>query len=155
MKKLVALTLALMLALSVVCFASAEDKPYAGKKLCDPEKCHVCSKVCPTHALDGERGADWHAGDIRCKVGNLDVNACSAACFGFRREVNPMCMNPVSEHPSDEELAEALKRQFAAPGFQTLDHLPMYHCERCLIYCPVGNYERDFRATGLSREAGR
>ena len=63
-----------------------------------------------------------------------------------------MCASPISEHPTEEELAQARKKQFAAPGFQTLDHLPMYHCERCLIYCPVGNFERDFRATGLSRE---
>ena len=128
------------------------DKPYAGKKLCEPEKCSVCSRVCPTHALDGEMGVEWHAGEVNCKVGKLDVNGCAAACFGFRRETNPMCASPISEHPSEEELAQALKKQFAAPGFQTLDHLPMYHCERCLIYCPVGNFERDFRATGLSKE---
>lgn len=128
------------------------DKPYAGKKLCEPEKCGVCSRVCPTHSLDGETGVEWAAGEVKCRVGKLDVNGCAAACFGFRRETNPMCFSPISEHPDDEELAGALKRQFAAPGFQTLDHLPMYHCERCLIYCPVGNWEEQFRKTGLSRE---
>ena len=52
---------------------------------------------------------------------------------------------------TQEELAEALKRQFAAPGFQTLDHLPMYHCERCLIYCPVGHWKERFADTHLTR----
>lgn len=128
------------------------DKPYSGEKLCDPEKCGaVCVQVCPVHALESE-GIEWKTGEAKIKVGKLDVNGCAAACFGFRRETNPMCTSPISEHPSEEELAQALKKQFAAPGFQTLDHLPMYHCERCLIYCPVGNFERDFRATGLSRE---
>ena len=98
---------------------------------------------------------EWKAGETRCTVGKLDVNSCAAACFGFRRETNPMCMNPISEHPTEEELTEALKRQFAAPGFQTLDHLPMYHCERCLIYCPVGNWHEQFAETGLSKEWGR
>ncbi|MBR4703900.1 MAG: hypothetical protein IKO91_08650 [Oscillospiraceae bacterium] len=129
------------------------DRPYAGEKLCDPEKCSVCSKVCPTHALDASAGVEWRVGETKCRVGRLDVNGCAAACFGFRRETNPMCTQPIGEHPSEKELAQALKRQFAAPGFQTLDHLPMYHCERCLIYCPVGNWNEQFRDTGLSKGA--
>ncbi len=128
------------------------DKPYAGEKLCDPEKCGVCARVCPVHALDAREGEDWQAGEVRCRVAKLDVNACAAACFGFRRETNPMTRNVVaSDHPTEEELAEALKKQFAAPGFQTLDHLPMYHCDRCLLYCPVGNWAEQFRETGLSK----
>ena len=126
------------------------DRPYAGKKLCDPAKCGVCARVCPTRALDASEGVEWRAGETAAAVGKLDVNACSAACFGFRKETNPMCMSPISEHPTEEELAEALKKQFAAPGFQTLDHLPMYHCDRCLVYCPVGNWAEKFRKTGLS-----
>ncbi len=129
------------------------DEPYAGEKLCDPEKCGVCARVCPTCALDPKEGTDWSAGETRTRVGKLDVNGCAAACFGFRREVNPMASVVVeSLHPGEEELAEALKKQFAAPGFQTLDHLPMYHCDRCLIYCPVGDWARKYRDTGLSRE---
>lgn len=130
------------------------DRPYAGRKLCDPEKCGVCARVCPTHALDAENGVEWSGGGVKARVGKLDVNGCAAACFGFRRETNPMCFSPISEHPDDTELAEALKRQFAAPGFQTLDHLPMYHCERCLIYCPVGDWDEKYRRTGLSRAEG-
>jgi len=130
------------------------DKPYAGEKLCDPKKCGVCARMCPTHALDGENGIEWSAGQTAYQVGKLDVNSCAAACFGFRRETNPMCFFPISEHPDDAELEGALNRQFAAPGFQTLDHLPMYHCERCLIYCPVGNWNEQFRETGLSKAEG-
>ena len=54
------------------------------------------------------------------------------------------------DSPTDEELAEALSRNFEKPGFQTLDHIPMFHCERCLIYCPVGNWKEKFADHGLS-----
>lgn len=127
------------------------DKPYAGKKLCDPEKCGVCAKMCPTHALDGETGVEWSAGEVKCRVGKLEVNSCAVACFGFSRAVNPMSRHTISDHPTDEELAEALRVQFQSPGFQTLDHLPMYHCDRCMVYCPVGNWAEQFRSTGLSK----
>ena len=128
------------------------DKPYAGKKLCDPKTCGVCAKACPVHALDPEEGVDWKAGEVSCKVGKLDVVKCSAACFGMRRETNRMTANLVEgDHPTEEALAAALAKQFTAPGFQTLDHLPMYHCDRCMLYCPVGNWDEQFRSTGLSR----
>lgn len=126
------------------------DKPYGGPRLCDPEKCHVCSAVCPAHALSKDRAVDWQVDGTHCSVAELDVNACSAACFGFRRDINPrsaaVCR---SERPSDEELAAALEQQFKSPGFQTLDHLPMYHCDKCLIYCPVGNWKQQFQDSGL------
>ena len=129
------------------------DKPYSGEKLCDPEKCGaVCVQVCPVHALESE-GIEWKTGEAKIKVGKLDVNGCAAACFGFKRELNRFASNVIeSEHPSDEELAAALDKQFESPGFQTLDHLPMYHCDRCLVYCPVGNWSEKFRKTGLSNK---
>ena len=130
------------------------DKPYSGKKLCDPEKCGaVCVQVCPVHALEAGEGIEWRSGEAKVKVGKLDVNGCAAACFGFKRELNRFASNAIeSEHPSDEELAAALEKQFESPGFQTLDHLPMYHCDRCLVYCPVGNWAEKFRKTGLSNK---
>ena len=130
------------------------DQPYSGERLCDPEKCGaVCVQVCPVHALEAGEGIEWRSGEAKVRVGKLDVNGCAAACFGFKRELNRFASNAIeSEHPSDEELAAALEKQFESPGFQTLDHLPMYHCDRCLVYCPVGNWAEKFRKTGLSNK---
>lgn len=129
------------------------DEPYSGERLCDPEKCGVCAEKCPVGALDPTESVEWTAGETRCRVGKLNVNGCSAACFGFLRETNPMgSVRVESFAPTDEELAGALEKQFAAPGFQTLDHLPMFHCDRCMIYCPVGDFEKKYRAAGLTRE---
>ena len=127
------------------------DEPYSGERLCDPSKCGVCARVCPVGALDAAEGEEKRVGELSCTVGKLDVNACSAACFGFRRETNPMSSVLVENaHPTDGELAAALEKQFAAPGFQTLDHLPMFHCDRCMIYCPVGDFTKKYRDTGLT-----
>jgi len=129
------------------------DQPYSGEKLCDPKTCGVCAKVCPHQALSADKGIEWTCGELTQTVGALDVNSCSAACFGFRRELNPMAASAIeSDHPTDEELAAALSKQFDSPGFQTLDHLPMYHCDKCLAYCPVGNWSAQFRDRGLTRE---
>ena len=128
------------------------DKPYAGERLCDPKACGVCARVCPTCALSAEQKESWHVGSLSYDVGKLDVNGCAVACFGFRKELNRMTSIVVeNDHPDDEELAEALEKQFAAPGFQTLDHVPMFHCDRCMIYCPVGNWNEQFRDRGLTK----
>lgn len=129
------------------------DAPYAGEKLCDPVKCGVCAAVCPVHALSPDEKTAWAVGETRCAVGALDVNACAAACFGFHKSLNARTAIETSEHPTDAELAAALEKQYDAPGFQTLDHVPTYHCDRCLLYCPVGNWNEQFRDRGLSKGA--
>ena len=129
------------------------DEPYAGDRLCDPKACGVCARVCPTHALSATEKESRCAGGCAYDVGKLDVNACAIACFGFRKELNPRTAIVVEdEHPSDEVLAAALQKQFDEPGFQTLDHVPMYHCDRCMIYCPVGNWNEQFLDRGLTKK---
>ena len=131
------------------------DAPYAGERLCDPTKCGVCAGACPVHALSAEEGTPWNVGETARTVGKLDVNACAAACFGFHKALNPRTgVTVASEHPSDAELAEALEKQYARPGYQTLDHVPTFHCDRCMVYCPVGNWNETFRDRGLSKGAG-
>ena len=132
------------------------DKPYSGEKLCDPGSCGICSRVCPTHALSSDEAVEWSVGDIKANVGKLNVNGCAVACFGFRKSINPRTVAEIeTDDPSDEELAAALQKQFDYPGMQTLDHLPMYHCDRCLIYCPVGNWKQQFADKGLTRMEGK
>lgn len=129
------------------------DSPYAGARLCDPASCGICARVCPTRALDGEKAETRCVAGKTYTVGALDVNACAVACFGFTRATNPRTAVTVdSPHPSEAELAAALEKQFERPGFQTLDHLPMYCCDKCMIYCPVGDWKAQFRDKKLTRE---
>ena len=128
------------------------DAPYAGEKLCDPKKCGVCARVCPVEALSAEKSEPWRVGETEYAVGALDVNGCAAACFGFQKSLNPRTGVTVpGKHPSDAELAEALEKQFAKPGYQSLDHVPTYHCDYCMAYCPVGNWNAQFRERGLTK----
>ena len=128
------------------------DSPYTGEKLCDPEKCGVCAKVCPVEALSATEAKEWNVGAHTGCVGALDVNACAAACFGFHKALNGRTGVVVStKHPSDAELAEALEKQYEKPGYQTLDHVPTFHCDRCMVYCPVGNWNEQFRDRSLTK----
>ncbi|MBR2520917.1 MAG: hypothetical protein IKE62_01880 [Oscillospiraceae bacterium] len=130
---------------------SEYDKPYSGDRLCRPEECGVCARACPNSSLDARESEQWGDGELTCRVGKLDVNGCAAACFGFLKSVNPAASVVVENpHPDDPQLEAALKKQFEAPGFQTLDHLPMFHCDRCMVYCPVGDWDVKYRQTGLS-----
>ena len=128
------------------------DKPYSGKKLCDPEKCHVCSGKCPVHALDAKEFTEVTVSGKTYKLGKLDVNGCGVACFGFRKALNPRTKVDVPEdHPSDEVLAKAIQFNYTHPAGQTLDHLSMSNCDWCLLYCPVGNWEKTFKDRGLTK----
>ena len=46
------------------------DSPYAGPKLCDPENCGICRKLCPTQAIR-EQTKTICAGDASCAVSDL------------------------------------------------------------------------------------
>jgi len=128
------------------------DSPYSGPRLCNPAGCRICSQVCPTHALSDTEADTWKAAGCEYQVGKRDINSCAVASFGFTRKTNLFAGILVeSEHPDDGELAAALERQYDMPGMQTLDHVPMYHCEKCLIYCPVGNWSETFRENGLTK----
>ena len=128
------------------------DKPYSGEKLCDPEKCHVCSDKCPVHALDPKEGVTVEVAGKTCTMGKLDVNGCGVACFGFRKALNPRSKVEVTEdHPSDETLAKAIDFNYKHPAGQTLDHLSMSNCDWCLLYCPVGNWKKTFKDRGLTK----
>ena len=128
------------------------DSPYSGKKLCDPEKCHVCSGKCPVHALDAEEFTEVTVAGKTYRLGKLDVNGCGVACFGFRKALNPRTKVEVAEdHPTDEALAKAIDFNYKHPAGQTLDHLSMSNCDWCLLYCPVGNWEKTFKDRGLTK----
>jgi len=132
------------------------DTPYAGPKLCDPEKCGICRECCPSEAIPAYAAENAESVEVagkkmeQCK---LDVNACTVMCMGMLKKVNPRGRDVVTTlHPSDEELGEAIKKLQKSPGMQMLDHLPSFYCDRCLSYCPVGNWEDKFRKKGLTKK---
>ena len=129
------------------------DAPYNGPKLCDPEKCHICSDACPSHSLDAAKGEDVEICGTTYKVGDINKYGCAASCFGFRKSLNPRTRGEVTvDNPDYDEYKKALLKHLEVPGIQTQDHVPMFHCDRCMIYCPIGNWEEKYRAKGLTKK---
>ena len=124
------------------------DEPYSGAKLCDPEKCGICSEVCPTKAIPSKScgaGKTVCIGSCTCEKADINVGACVVASLGMRREFSGRVPCPdlvMTDTPTDEELIEAFK---VKPLNQAaIDHYPKYLCERCLMFCPLGNWQKNF-----------
>ena len=132
------------------------DKPYSGPKICDPEKCGVCARVCPTHAVPtpGSEGAEetFTVADKSYTTGRVNFNACAVASMAFRQEFSWKPEVPdqiLGDDPSDEELKKAYAEKPLSSW--SLGHFPCYYCDKCRLYCPLGNWKERFRDTGLSR----
>lgn len=134
------------------------DKPYSGPKLCDPHKCGICTNICPMHAIPGEDGMidTYIVAGKECKTAHINNNACAVASMAFRKEFSvqgeteDLIMNNA---PDDSELSEAyLKKKFS---HTSLDHYPKHYCNRCVLYCPVGNWKENYADRGLTKFDGK
>ncbi len=132
------------------------DKPYSGPRLCDPEKCGVCVRLCPTHAIPapGGEGAQEHY-EVAGKdytTASIRSNACAVASMAFRQEFSWKPEVPdqiLCDDPSDEELKKAYAEKPLSSW--SLAHFPNYYCDLCRLYCPLGGWKERFGDTGLSR----
>ena len=131
------------------------DAPDDGPRLCDPETCHICSEVCPMHALP-EKGAGqsdrWEIAGREYEVSAHRVNACTVAALGMRNEFAGIRKRGdlvASDDPTDDEIAQAMANYEISNC--NLDHYPKCYCNRCQIYCPAGSWKEAFGDTGLSR----
>ncbi len=131
------------------------DEPYSGPKLCDPEKCGVCVRLCPTHAIPapgGEGAAEtFEIAGKTCTTGCVNSNACAVASMAFRKEFSWKPDVPdqiLNDDPSDEELKKAYAEKPLSSW--SLAHFPNYYCDLCRLYCPLGNWKERFGDTGLS-----
>lgn len=120
------------------------DKPREGESLCDPSKCTICRDVCPTHAISGNG-----------KLAEINCKGCGVACFGMRKELNPRTRAVIeSDNPSDEEYGKAIKDLQNGVGQQMLDHLAEFYCDKCLVYCPIGNWYDRYKKQNLTKFEG-
>lgn len=130
------------------------DKPDESSPLCDPEKCHICSEKCPMHALParGEApGRKIRIAGREYETAAHRVNACTVAALGLRNEFcgrNKTGDLVTGDDPTDEEIADAIRKKPISNV--DLDHYPKYYCNKCLLYCPLGNWKEIFGDTKLS-----
>ena len=144
-----------MLTAIVTTLELTPDKPYDGPQLCDPAKCGICAAVCPTKAIptpfSGCGKTVAVEGKEQC-VSDINANACTVAALGYRKEFHGRVPVPdliMKDDPTDEELREAFEKK-PLNGL-AIEHYPRYLCERCLMYCPVGNWKERFADTGFTK----
>ncbi len=113
------------------------DKPL-GIKLCEPEKCGICARKCPTKAIPEPGSGSREINANRCMVASCGLTS----KFGRRDVIK-------SDDPTDEELKAAIRRA----GKDFPDHLRKNNCDLCLAYCPVGGWEKAFGAFSKESEA--
>ena len=130
------------------------DPPYAEERLCDPARCGVCARVCPTHAIpapDSGCVKPVAVAGKRQEVAAINANACAVAELGYRREFSGRVPCPdliMEDAPDDATLKAAFEKKPITA--MSAEHYPRYLCDRCLVYCPVGNWKSRYFDTGLS-----
>ena len=127
------------------------DPMYDGPKLCDPEKCHICVDVCPTHAI-GAYGTDecrtCTLGDKTYTYGKVSFPRCQLPTQGLRKEYGGMDDYCDTNDPTSKDIAEAGKKKPLID--MGLQHTDTWHCGKCLSYCPAGNWAKHYLDRNLS-----
>ena len=130
------------------------DPMYDGPSLCNPEKCDICVKVCPTGAL---RTYGTHElehveiGDKTYEYTLVNFPKCRKALQAMTKDLDGSGDYLTVKEPTMEDLAAAEERMpIDTLGLQ---HICSWHCGRCLSYCPSGNWGDHFKKTGLSKGA--
>lgn len=125
------------------------DEPDTGPRLCDPDKCHICSRQCPVGALPEKstgKYQTWQIAGNSYEVADHNVNACTVAALGMRDEFSGIVKQGDlvdKTDPTDEDIAQAMAEYKISNS--NLDHYPKCFCNRCQIYCPIGNWNDHFR----------
>jgi len=136
---------------SVITRAEIEPDPmYSGRKLCDPQKCGICMKVCPTHAISATRFKSVTMGDREFKYSWVDFIACQVGTEGLTKKNLALKDVIVPENPTMQDLDEARSQMDPRQRREVIGGSPAYHCGKCLAYCPVG--PKDWRKTVSSRD---
>ena len=138
---------------------TAELKPdpmYNGPRLCDPSKCHICEKMCPSGAIPPYKEGQGRlvcSGGKEVAYGQTNWAKCRLMCHGTRAEFNESGEDIIPREitdPLDEEL-DGIAKYFAKNVRQNFhQHNPTWKCGNCLTYCPVGNWKERFHDTELS-----
>jgi len=127
------------------------DPMYDGPPLCNPEKCGICVKVCPTGALR-EFGthelADVEIGGKKFAYTLVSFPKCRKALQAMTKELGGRDDYLTEKEPTMEQLLTA--EQCMPVDTIGLQHITSWNCGRCQTYCPAGNWGERFKKTGLS-----
>ena len=128
---------------------------YGGDSLCDPVKCGICTKVCPTNALSTPDGIEPKKVDIggeHYEYCHIDWVKCLIAEHALTKRTGGKEDLIDPETASYAEMAAVTAAQpLSEAGLQ---HTESWHCGKCLSYCPAGDWAKRYGKKGLSKGAG-
>lgn len=131
------------------------DPMSRGPALCNPEKCGICTSVCPGRALSsyGEKEARHityrdEDGDRSFDVCHVNTTRCRIAIHGLMKRVGGATDLVTSLDASPGEVSAAVATIRDPYGLQDA---PTWRCGKCLAYCPVGQWKEKFRDKRLSK----
>ncbi|MDR1299553.1 MAG: hypothetical protein LBJ84_04810 [Oscillospiraceae bacterium] len=130
------------------------DPMYSGKPLCNPEKCGICAKVCPSGALSEYADGNPKHVEMGGKVSEycqLDWAKCFVVEQAMTKEYGGREDYITTPEPTLGDVFEAAAKM--PPSEAGLQRVESWHCGKCLSYCPAGDWGRRFKAKGLSSGA--
>ncbi len=131
------------------------DPLYTGKKLCEPEKCGICTRICPTGALSEIGAEDIHRcniGEHHYEYGKCNWEKCQIGTLGLKKITGANEDYLETSDPTPQDILDAVHRMPINEG--GLQHHTSHNCGKCLSYCPVGDWGAKFKKTGVSKGAG-
>jgi epoxyqueuosine reductase len=124
---------------SVITRADIEPDPMQKEiEMCDPVKCGICIKVCPTQAISPTRSKTVKMGDREFTYGWVDFPKCMIGTQGLTTKALGLKDFDFPENPTGEDVRKAIENLDPHQRGEVIGGVPAYHCGRCLAYCPVG-----------------
>jgi epoxyqueuosine reductase len=128
---------------SVITRAELEPDPfYSGPKLCDPTKCDICVRVCPSQAISKTKSKTVVMGGHKFEYGEVNMAKCRISTEGLTTKTGGLKDIEIPENPTNEDVDRAHEqmdpRQKGA-GVMVGNRVT-YQCGYCFAYCPIGEF---------------
>jgi epoxyqueuosine reductase len=126
---------------SIITRAELDPDPlYQGPRLCDPAKCQICVKICPTNAISTSKSTSVIIDGRTFEYAAIDDAKCRIGTEGLLKKTLGFKDLPIPENPTMEDIDKAREhidpRQLRETNFPT--DRGVWYCGQCLAYCPVG-----------------
>ena len=129
-----------------------QDPLYDGPPICDPEKCGICAKKCPTGALSKygeEPNYQFTISGRKFEYCKINTNKCQLATLAMMKKHGGQDDYITTDDPTGEEIFEAVAKMPISPA--GLQHQSAHNCGICLTYCPAANWGKRSSESGLSK----